>query len=136
MSLQGRIGVAIILTFALAGAYLLSIVFHEVSHREDFAMFNPEREAFCFLYSSDGTLGTALNPITNEIWGYYYHELPLGFNRTIELEVSQKTDYKAVRVQYAVLLIFIISLYFAYKDIKQIRRQLENRRNRRSKRFK
>jgi hypothetical protein len=140
MSLQGRVGVGIILLFALAGAYMLSIVFHEVSHREDFAGFNPEREAFCFLYSSDGTIGTALNPITNEIWGYYYHELPMGFNKTIELEVAQKTDMKAVRVQWAVLIIFVIALYFAHKDLKEIQRQLSqksrNYRNRRNKRFK
>lgn len=97
--LTERVSFGILLVFALAGMFFLNILFHELSHKNDFKGMVEDGET-CILNYPESIYSAA---------GYYtFH-----YNQSNEdnvKDIDEHTEYKAYFISIAIIATFFIAL--------------------------
>lgn len=113
-----RICFGIIVLFALIGAFFISVIFHELSHRSDLKNLIKDDSQLCF-FSFPGN-ATVVQIITGD-WarGYFLYRYKEDVTNQTKDNINFYTENKATFIEVLVLLLLIACVFV--EGIRRIR---------------
>ncbi len=118
-----KVAFLIFFIFAMVGGLFLSILFHELSHQQDYKGLVMDEQICAFVWPN--SWGEALDWKSKESVGYYTFKYNINNETLVKQikEIGDKTEEKAYTISIIVILILLISLFVQLRE--RAKRDLE-----------